>query len=107
MKKLLVTALAACTIIGSFATTSLAYKKILDAGFQNRYNGSYPYDIGWARVYVSENDYAQVRVRLKKDGEWRARKDTVVRGYSSGATWTCYSNTITGKGATGVDALIL
>ncbi len=106
MKKLLVTALAACTIIGSFATTSLAYKKILDAGIQDRYNGSYPYEIGWARVYV-QNEAIKVRVSLMRNGVWGATKETAIRGNSSGATWTCYSNTITGLGAKGVRAIIV
>lgn len=107
MKKLLAAALAACTIIGSFASLSMAYSTLTGAGYSNRYNGSYYYDLGWGTVYVSKNDSASVKVRLKKNGSWQAAKTTTAKGYSSGGTTTCYSNTIQGKGANGVKAEIL
>ena len=109
MKKLLAAALAACTIIGSFASLSMAYSTLRPelCGYGNRYNGSYYYDLAYAGVYVSAGDSASVRVRLKKNGTWQASKTTTAKGYSSGGTTTCYSNTIQGKGANGVKAEIL
>ena len=107
MKKLLAAALAACTIIGSFASLSMAYSTITGFGYSNRYNGSYYYDLGWGTVYVSKNDSASVRVRLKKNGTWQASKTTTAKGYSTGGTSTCYSNTIQGTGANGVNVKIL
>ncbi|MBR3462102.1 MAG: hypothetical protein IKH20_05445 [Clostridiales bacterium] len=97
MKKLLVTALAACTIIGSFASVSMAYHTMTgDVGHQNRYNGSYYYDIGYAKAY-SDGDKVRVKTELLKNGKWQAGK---VTGVSAG-TVTCWSNTIQGSGANG------
>ena len=106
MKKLLAAALAACTIIGSFASVSMAYYALRDAGYETRFNGSYPYDLGWAKVYV-KNDSVDVQVLLKKNGTWKAPKTTRVKGNSAGSTTTCYSNKLQGTGANGVHVRFL
>ncbi len=107
MKKLIAAALATCTIIGSFASVSMAYATIKGAGMGNRYNGSYYYDIAWGTVYVSSYDSARISVSLKKNGTWQAEKTTVASGNRTGGTTTCYSNTIQGSGSTGFDVKIL
>ena len=95
MKKLLVAALAACTIIGSFASVSMAYHTLTgEWDIQNRYNGSYYYDIGYVKAY-SNGDKVNVKTTLYK-GSTSASKTT---GISKG-TYTCYSGTIQGSGAT-------
>ena len=106
MKKLLVTALAACTIIGSFASVSMAYYELLNMGYENRFNGSYYYDIAWAEVYVSKNDFVKVIVILMKNGT-KVGRTTRVNGHSDGNRMTCYSGTIQGTGADNAKATFL
>ncbi len=97
MKKLLVAALAACMIIGSFASVSMAYHTLLpgdeNSGIQHRYNGSYYYDIGFVKAYTS-GEHVNVKTTLYK-GSTSASKTT---GVSAG-TVTCWSGTIQGSGA--------
>ena len=94
MKKLLAAALAACTIIGSFASVSMAYHKFtLEWSIQNRYNGSYYYDIGYVKAY-SDGDKVKVKTTLHKGST--SASDTT--GFSCG-TVTCWSGTIQGSGA--------
>ena len=101
MKKLLVAALAACTIIGSFATVSMAYASLIGKfGTQNRYNGSYYYDIGYVMAY-SDGEKAKVMAVLSKNGI-RASKTTCI----SNGTFTCWSGTIQGTGAKDIDGYI-
>ena len=97
MKKILAAALAACTIIGSFSSVCMAKHKILtgknDYGIQNRYNGSYYYDIAFVRAYTS-GEHVNVKNTLYK-GSISASRTT---GFSAG-TVTCWSGTIQGSGA--------
>ncbi|MCR4768439.1 MAG: hypothetical protein K5875_10830 [Saccharofermentans sp.] len=76
-------------------------------GYSNIFNGSYYYDIAYGQVYVSAKDAVNVKVRLKKNGTWQAEKTTTVKGYKSGNTTTCYSNTIQGTGANGAKLTIV
>ena len=94
MKKLLAAALTACTIIGSFASVSMAdHYFTFEWGIQNRYNGSYYYDIGYYKAY-SDGDKVKVKTTLYKNGI-RASDTT---GFSYG-TVTCWSGKIQGSGA--------
>ena len=101
MKKLLAAALAACTIIGSFASVSMADHYFLkgkeNLGVQTRYNGSYYYDIGFVRAH-SNGDKVKVYTELWKNNKWQAGKTTK---FSSG-TVTCWSGTLQGTGASAV-----
>ena len=90
-------------MICSLATVSTAYSRVEDMGLQNRFNGTYFYDIGWARVnVVGKGSKTEVTVSLKKDGVWKARKITRVNGSKNGNTVTCYSYSLQGHGAQGV-----
>ena len=95
MKKLLAAALAACTIIGSFATVSMAEPTLLwwDSGIQNRFNGSYYYDIGYCKAY-SDGTRVKVKTIIYKNSV-SAPNTTIFRS----GTVTCWSGTIQGSGA--------
>lgn len=102
--------IAVASIIGivvcSFATMSMASHTVDETDFANIYNGSYYYDIGWCKVTVyGVDEETSVTVYLKKNGEWQARKQTIVSGTSYGNTVTCYSQSIQGSGATDVSAI--
>ena len=102
MKKLLVAALAACTIIGLFASVSMAYASLLPkSDIQNRYNGSYYYDIGYVMAY-SDGENIRVKTTLFKNSI-KASKTT---GVSKG-TYTCWSGTIRGSGANEIEGTII
>ena len=105
MKKLIVALTVAGIMVGSIATVSLAkdYHKEHELDFNNRYNGSYYYDIGWSRTEVYSGYYSTVKVSLLKNGKWQAHNTTNVRG---GNTLTCYSQKLQGTGSTLVRSLI-
>ena len=109
MKKLLVAALAACTIIGSFATVSMAYAYIYPDSlcYENRFNGSYYYDVGYCKAYVSAKDSARVRVQLYRNGIWLPGKVNSIWGGDSGRKVTCDSGNVSGNGSSGVKATIV
>ena len=103
MKKILVALSAVCIMICSLATVSTAYSRVEDMGLQNRFNGSYYYDIGWARVGVrGKVSRTDVTVMIKKNGVWKARKTTRVTGSANGIRMTCYSDSLQGHGAQSV-----
>ena len=100
MKKLLVTLTVMGIMVGSLATLSSASHKVNDSGVSNIYNGSYYYDRGWASVKVTgANAKASVVLYLHKNGEWKARKQTICKGSKNGLTYFCYSQSIQGKGS--------
>ena len=103
MKKIFVTLSVIGIIVCSLATMSSARSEVINMGLDNRYNGSYYYDIGWAKVNVrGENARTRVYVMIRKNGIWKARKQTIVKGYKNGNTMTCNSFTLQGQGANGV-----
>ena len=107
MKKLLVALTVTGIMVGSLATVSLAkddYHKEYELKFNNRYNGSYYYDIGWSRTEVYSGYYSTVKVSLLKNGTWQAHNTTNVRG---GSTLTCYSGKLQGSGTTRARSIIV
>lgn len=103
MKKLFVTLSVIGIIVCSLATMSSAQSVIRNKGLDNRYNGSYYYDIGWAQVNVRGVTAAtKVYVMIRKNGTWKGRKITLVKGSRNGNTTTCYSYQVKGYGANGL-----
>lgn len=106
MKKLLVTLTVMGIMVGSLATLSSASHTVIETKYANKYNGSYYYDEGWRIVNVKgANTKTSVVVYLHKNGQWKARNQTFVKGSESGNRRTCKSKTIQGKGADGVYAI--
>lgn len=107
MKKLIVALTAMGIMVGSIATISLAsserYHKVINQDYNNRFNGSYYYDIGWCKTKVYPGYKSYVEVSLKKNGYWQADCTTIVSG---GNTLTCYSGKIQGSGSTAVKSTI-
>lgn len=103
MKKIFVTLSIIGIIVCSLAAMSSARSEVINMGLDNRYNGSYYYDIGWAKVNVQGATAAtNVDVMIKKNGKWIARKVTRVKGSRNGNTMTCYSYQVQGRGANSV-----
>ena len=100
MKKILVALTVMGIMVGSLATICLADDDphtVINYGWNNRFNGSYYYDIGWCKTKVDEGYRSEVTVSLYKDGAWQAKNKTKVHG---GSTLTCYSEKIQGSGST-------
>ena len=102
MKKIIVALTVMSIMVGSLATVCLAAyvpHTIKSTGFNNRFNGSYYYDIGWCKTKTDEGYRSEVTVGLYKDGRWQAYNTTKVHG---GSTLTCYSQKIQGSGSEGL-----
>ena len=100
MKKILVALTVMGIMVGSLATICLAGyvpHTVIKTGLDNRFNGSYYYDIGWCKTKVDEGYRSEVTVSLFKNGVWQAHNKTKVHG---GNTLTCYSDKIQGSGST-------
>ena len=107
MKKKLITVIAvALALTASVATTSFAASPtptprptdfFQGIGCDNKYNGSYYYDVGWSNVTPKPGYKCRVSVYLKKNGTWQAGKTTNVPKNSS---ITCYSQKLEGSGST-------
>ena len=70
MKKIFVTLSIIGLIVCSLATMSSARSEVINMGLDNRYNGSYYSDIGWAKVNVQGATAAtNVYVMIKKNGK--------------------------------------
>lgn len=107
MKKLIVVLTSMGIIVGSIAMVSLAssnkYHDEKELDYNNRFNGSYYYDIAWSKTHVYEGYVSSVTVSLKKNGSWQADNTTFVNG---GSTLTCYSQKIQGSGSTRARSII-
>ena len=79
MKKILVALTVMGIMVGSLATICLAGyvpHTVIKTGLDNRFNGSYYYDIGWCKTKVDEGYRSEVTVSLfnsviKTIGLWK------------------------------------
>lgn len=107
MKKALVLLTVIGIMVCSLASMSSASNRIDRMGISNRYNGSYYYDVGWADVTIKGNNVVTVEVSLRKNGVYKGRKRTNVKGKAEGNSDTCYSGSVQGQGSQGLRVLFL